>query len=162
MPKNVQITVHLCSFHMLARVYSKSFKLGFSSTWNENFQMHKIGLEKAEEPEIKLSTFAWLLRKQRNCRKTSTSASLITLKPLCVSQQTGKFLKRWRHKTTLPVSWEIWMWVKKQQLEPDMEKQTGSKLGKEYNKGVYCQYAYLTYTQVPQEKCYAVWITNWN
>ena len=39
------------------------------------------------------------------------------------------------------------MWVKKQQLEPDMEKQTGSKLGKEYIKAVYCHPAYLTYMQ---------------
>ena len=37
------------------------------------------------------------------------------------------------------------MQVKKQQLEPDMEQQTGSKLGKEYIKAVYCHPAYLTY-----------------
>ena len=37
--------------------------------------------------------------------------------------------------------------VKKQQLEPDMEQQTGSKLGKEYIKAVYCHPAYLTYMQ---------------
>ena len=39
------------------------------------------------------------------------------------------------------------MQVKSQQLEPDMEKQTGSKLGKEYAKAVYCHPAYLTYMQ---------------
>ena len=39
------------------------------------------------------------------------------------------------------------MQVKKQQLEPDMEQQTGSKLGKEYIKTVYCHLAYLTYMQ---------------
>ena len=39
------------------------------------------------------------------------------------------------------------MQVKKQQLEPDMEQLTGSKLGKEYNKAVYCHPAYLTYMQ---------------
>ena len=43
--------------------------------------------------------------------------------------------------------WEICMQVKKQQLEPEMEQQTGSKLGKEYVKAVYCHPAYLTYTQ---------------
>ena len=36
----------------------KSFKLGFSSTWVKNFQVYKLGLEKAEEAEIKLPTFA--------------------------------------------------------------------------------------------------------
>ena len=39
---------------MLERLRSKSFKLGFSSTWTKNFQMYKLDLEKAEEPEIKL------------------------------------------------------------------------------------------------------------
>ena len=39
------------------------------------------------------------------------------------------------------------MWVKKQQLEPDMKQQNGSKLGKEYEKAIYCHPAYLTYMQ---------------
>ena len=50
-------------------------------------------------------------------RKTSTSALLTTPKPLCGSQQTGKFFKRWEYHTTFPVSWEICIQVKKQQLE---------------------------------------------
>ena len=48
---------------------------------------------------------------------------------------------------TLPASWETCMQVKKQQLEPDMEQQTGSKLEKEYVKTVYCYPANLTYMQ---------------
>ena len=58
MPKKVQITVQLLSFHMPERLCSKSFKLGFSSTQMKNFQMYKLDLEKAEEPEIELSTYA--------------------------------------------------------------------------------------------------------
>ena len=57
MPKNVQATIQLCSFHTLARSYLKSFKLGFSSVWTKNFQIHKLGLEKAEKPKVKLPTF---------------------------------------------------------------------------------------------------------
>ena len=63
------------------------------------------------------------------------------------SQQTGKFLKRWKYQTPWPASWEICMQVKKQQLELDMKQQTGSKSGKEYIKAVYCYLAYLTYMQ---------------
>ena len=48
------------------------------------------------------------------------------------------FKKRWEYQTTLPVSCETCMWVKKQQLESDMEQLTGSKLGKEDIKAVYC------------------------
>ena len=59
----------------------------------------------------------------------------------------GKILKQWEYQTTLPASWEICMHVKKQQLKPDMEQQTGSKSGKEYVKAVYCHCAYLTYMQ---------------
>ena len=51
------------------------------------------------------------------------------------------------YQTTLPVSWDICMQVKKQQLELDMEQQTGSKLGKEYIKAVYYYPTHLTYMQ---------------
>ena len=50
-------TVQLHSFHMLARLCLKSFKLGLSSMQNEKFQMYKLDLEKVEESEIKLPTF---------------------------------------------------------------------------------------------------------
>ena len=48
MPKNVQTIVQLSLFHMLARLCSKSFKQGVCSVWTVNFQMYKLGLEKAE------------------------------------------------------------------------------------------------------------------
>ena len=51
------------------------------------------------------------------------------------------------YQTTLPISWEIYMQVKKQQLEPEMEQWTDSKLGKEYIKTVHCHPAYLTCMQ---------------
>ena len=62
------------------------------------------------------------------------------LKPLTlwITTNCKKFLKRWQHQTTLPASWETCIQVKKQQLEPDMEQQNGSKLEKEYVKAVYC------------------------
>ena len=58
-----------------------------------------------------------------------------------------KFLNRWEYQATWPASWEIHMQVKKQQLELDMEQQTGSKSGKKYVKAVYCHPAYLTSMQ---------------
>ena len=71
------------------------------------------------------------------------------LKPLTVwiTMNSEKFLKWWGNNYTLPVSWETCMWVKKQQLEPYMEKLTGSKLGKGYNKPGYCCHVCLTYMQ---------------
>ena len=64
-----------------------------------------------------------------------------------ITANCGKFFKRWEYQATLPVSWEICTQVKKQQLELDMEQQTGSKLRKEYVGAVYCHPAYLTYMQ---------------
>ena len=56
-------------------------------------------------------------------------------------------MKRWEYQTTWPASWEICMQVKKQQLELDMEQQTGSKSEKEYVKAVYCHPPYESYMQ---------------
>ena len=61
-----------------------------------------------------------------------------------INTNCGKFLKRLGYQNSLPVSWEICMQDKKQQ-EPDMEQWTGSQLGKEYVKAVYCHPVYLTY-----------------
>ena len=88
-------------------------------------------------------------KKQENSRKTSTFAPLTILKPLTVwiTTNCGKFLKRWEYQITLPASCETCMQVKKQQLETDIKQQTGSELGKEYVKAVYCHPAYLTFMQ---------------
>ena len=111
--------------------------------------MFKLDLEKKEEPEIKLPTSAGSSKMQESSRKTSTSALLTTPKPLTVWIKTncGKLFRRQEYQTTLPASWEICMQVKKQQLELDMEQQTGSKSGKKNVKAVYCHPAYLTSMQ---------------
>ena len=109
----------------------------------------KLDLEKAEEPEIKLLTSAGSSKKQESSRK-----HLLLLYWLHQSlwlgfgsQQTEKFLKRWEYQPIWPASWEICIQVKKQQLELDMEQQTGSKSRKEYVKAIYCHPAYLSYMQ---------------
>ena len=114
-----------------------------------NFQILKLDSEKAEEPEIKLPTSSGSSKKQENSRETSTFVSLIMPKPLTmwITTNCGKFLKRREYQTTWPAFWEIWMQVKKQQLDLDMEQETASKSGKEYVKAVYCHPAYLTYMQ---------------
>ena len=65
--------------------------------WTVNFQMFKLDLEKAEEPEIKLPTSIGSQKKQEISRKTSTSALLTMPKPCA---------ERWEYQTTLLVSWE--------------------------------------------------------
>ena len=112
-----------------------------------NLQMLKLDLEKAEEPEIKLPTSVGSLKKQESYRKTSTSALLT--KPIdCVDHtKLWKILQEMGIPNNLTWLLRILYASQKQQLEPDMEQQTGSKLGKEYIMAVYCHPAYLTYMQ---------------
>ena len=93
------------------------------------FQMFKLDLEKAEESEIKLPTYAVSSKKQESSRKTSISALSTMPKPLTlwITTTWGKFWKRWEYQTTWPATWETYMQVRKQQLELDMEQQAGSK-----------------------------------
>ena len=110
--------------------------------------MFKLNLEKAEEPEINLPTSIGSQKKQESSQKIIYFCFIDYTKAFVwIATNCGKFFKRWEYQTTLPASWEICMQVKKQQLESDMEQQTGSKLGKEYIKAVYCYPAYLTYIQ---------------
>ena len=98
----------------------------------------QAGFKKGRGTRDQIANICWVIEKAREFRKTSTSVSLTTLKPLTVwiTRNCRKFLKRWEYQNTLPVSREICMQVKKQWLEPDMEKWIGSKLGKEYVKTV--------------------------
>ena len=84
MPKNVQTTAELHSSHTLIKSCSKFSKPGFNRMWAMKFQLFKLLLEKAEEPEIKLPTSAGSSKKQESSRKTSISALLTMAKPLTV------------------------------------------------------------------------------
>ena len=103
MPKNVQTTTQLHSFHTLIKLCSEFSKPGFNSTWTVNFQMFRLDLEKPEEPEIKLLTSTGSSKKQESSRKTSVSALLTTPKPLTVwiTSNCGKLSILWS-------GWEPW------------------------------------------------------
>ena len=132
----------------------------------------QAGFRKGRGTRDQIATSAGSSKKQESSRKTSTSALLTLPKSLTVwtTANSGKFLKRWEYQITLPASWEACMQVKKQQLELDMEQQTGSNLGKEYVKTVYCHPAYLTHMPstlcveyiTHHGKCWVGWITSWN
>ena len=90
--------------------------------------MFKLDLEKVEEPEIKLPASVGSSKKQERSRKTSTSVLLTISKPLTVDHdKLWTILQEMEYQTTWPASWETCVQVRKQQLELDMEQQTGSK-----------------------------------
>ena len=125
--------------------------------------MFKLDLGKEEEPEIKLSTSTGSQKKQENARKWFTFALLTTPKPLTVWVTTNwKILKEMGvsdhltcllrnlyagQKQQLEPDVEQQLGSKSGNLEPEMEQQTGSQSGKEYVKAVYCHPAYLTSMQ---------------
>ena len=89
--------------------------------WTKNFQMYKLDLEKAEEPEIKWPTSTGSQKNKKNPKENTYFCFIDFSKPLLsITTNYGKFLKRWQYQTTLPVSWETCMQDKKQQLELDL------------------------------------------
>ena len=108
-----------------------------------------------------IANICWIIEKAREFQKNIYFCFTDYTKAFDCADHTnyGKFLKRWENQTTLPVSWETSMRVKKYQLEPGMEQLTGSKLGKEYDKAVYCHPVYLTSMQ---STSWEMLVTSWN
>ena len=96
--------------------------------WTVNFLMFKLVFEKAEEPEIKLPTSigSW---KNQEFQKNIYLCFIDYAKAFdCVDHsKLWKILKEMGIPDHSPASWETYMQVRKQQLELDMEQQTGSK-----------------------------------
>ena len=97
MPKNAQTTTQLHSMSHAGKVILKILQARL-----QQYEMFKLVLEKAEEPEIKLPTSAGSSKKQESYRKTSISALLTMPKPLTVwiTINSGKFFKIWEYQTT--------------------------------------------------------------
>ena len=89
----------------------------------------QAGFRKGRGTRDQIANIRWIWKKQESSRKTSIFALLTMPKPLTVwtTISHGKFWERWEYQTTKPASWEICMQVRKQQLELDMEQQTGFK-----------------------------------
>ena len=89
----------------------------------------QAGFRKGRGTRDQIANIRWIIEKAREFQKTSISALLTMPKPLTVwiTINCGKFWKIWEYQTTWPASWETYMQVRKQQLELDMEQQTGSK-----------------------------------
>ena len=115
--------------------------------WYVNQEV-EVGFRKGRGTRYQISDIHWIIEKAREFQKNFYFCFIDYTKAfVCITTNYGKFFKRWEYQTTLPASWETCMQVKKQQSEPDMEQWTGSKLGKEYIKAVYCHPTYLTSMQ---------------
>ena len=108
----------------------------------------QAGFRKGRGTRDQIANIHWIIEKAREFQKNIYFCFIDCIKAFdYVDHNCGKFFKRREYQTTWRASWETCVQVKKHQLEQDMERQTGSKLGKEYIKAVYCHPAYLTYMQ---------------
>ena len=111
-----------------SKVMLKILQARLQQYMNRELPDVQAGFRKGRRTWDQIASIGWIIAKQQSSRKISTFALLITPKPLTlwITKNCGKFLKWWEYQTTLPVSWEICMQVKKQQLELDMEQLIGS------------------------------------
>ena len=89
----------------------------------------QAGFRKGKGIRDQITNIHWIINKAREFQKNIYFCLLTMPKPLTgwITINCGKFWGRWEYQTTWPASWEMWMQVRKQQLEMDMEQQTGSK-----------------------------------
>ena len=146
MPKNAQTTTQIALISHASKVMLKILQARLQQYVNRELPDVQAGFRKGSGTRDQIPNICWIMEKAREFqKKTSISALLNMPKPLIVwiTINCRKFWKRWEYWTIWPASRETCMQVKKQQLEPDMEKWTVSKSGKEYIKAVYCHPAYL-------------------
>ena len=89
----------------------------------------QAGFRNGRGTRDQITNTCWIIEKAREFQKNIYFCFKAMPKPLTVwiTTNSGKFCKRWEYQTTWPASWEIYMQVRKQQLELDMEQQTSSK-----------------------------------
>ena len=89
----------------------------------------QAGFRKGRGTRDQIASILWIMEKAREFQKNIYFCFVDYAKAFdCVDHnKPWKFWKRWEYQTTWPASWETYMQVRKQQLELDMEQQTGSK-----------------------------------
>ena len=147
MPRNVQTTAQLHSH--ASKVMLRILQVRLQKYLNRELPDVQARFRKGRRTRDKIANIHWIIEKARDFQKNTYFCFIDYAKPLTVwiTKNCGKFWKRWEYQTTLPASWEIFMQVKKQQLELDTKQQTWSKSGKEYVKAIHCHLAYFTYMQ---------------
>jgi len=102
---------------MLARLYSKSFKLGLQQYVDRKCPDVQAGFRKGRGARDQIANIYWIIEKAREFQKNITDYAKAFV---WITANCGKFLKWWEYQTTLPVFWETCMQDKKQQLESYM------------------------------------------
>ena len=131
-----QTSAQLCSnYHTIAlishasKVMLKILQARLQQYGNRELPDVQAGFGKGSGTKDQIANIHWIIEKAREFQKNIYFCFIGYAKAFdCVDHiNCGKFWKRWEYQTTWPASWETCMQVRKQQLELDMEQQTGSK-----------------------------------
>ena len=128
MPKNAQTTAQLHSSHA-RKVMLKILQARLQQYVNRELPDVQAGFRKGRGTRAQIANIHCIMEKAREFQKNIYFCFIDYAKAFdCVDHnKLWKFWKRWESQTTWPASWETYMQVRKQQLELDMEQQTGSK-----------------------------------
>ena len=127
MPKNAQTTTQLYSSHA-SKLMLKILQARLQQYMNRALPDVQAGFRKGRETRDQIANIRWIIRKAREFQKNIYFCFIDYTKAFVwIIINCGKFWERWDYQTTWAASWEICMQVRKQQLELDMEQQTGSK-----------------------------------
>ena len=114
---------------------------------NQELPDVQAGFRKGRGTKVQIANILWMIEKAREFQKNICFIDYAKAFDCVDHSKLWKILWEMGYQTTSPASFITCLNIKKQQFEPDMEQQTGSKLGKEYIKAVYCHPAYLIYMQ---------------
>ena len=140
MPKNAHKYCTIALISHASKVMLKILQARLQQYMNRELPDVQAVFRKGRGTRDQIANIHWTMEKAREFQKNIYFSFMDYAKAFdCgITINCGKFFKRWEWHTAWSASWEICMQVKKQQLELDMEQQTGSKSGKENIKAVYC------------------------
>ena len=112
-----------------SKVVFKILQVRLQQYVNHELPDLQAGFRKDRGTRDQIANICWIIKNAREFQKNIYFCFIAMPKPLTmwITINCRKFWKRWEYQTTWPASWEICMQVRKQQLELDMEQQTGSK-----------------------------------
>ena len=145
-----------------SKVCSKSFRLGFSSTWTKN--IHCLRFSKTQRNQRSNCQHFWILKKARAFQKKIYFCFTDSAKGFdCVDhRELWNILKEMRVPDHLICLLSNPYTGHRANLELDLEQLTGSKLRKEWDMALYCHAAYFTLCRVQHVKCWPGWMASWN
>ena len=127
MPKSARTTSTIALISHASKVMLKIPQARLQQYMNCELPHVQAGFRKGRGTRDQNANICWIIEKAREFQKTSALLTMPKTLTVWITINCGKFWKRWKYQTTWSASWEICMQVRKQQLELDMEQQTGSK-----------------------------------